>query len=307
MTYISAGNSSVLWDLAAVAAYNREAKRTGVGDMGLGGKIPPWLILLGFLLAGIVLISVPHFLDWRWDFGITPEIGIALLVAAILGFTIDRWLKAELRTDAFLAAIGHVLAPEFRAEVSRIVGYKLICERHISLTEIELAGDNVVKVTSSVQRTIRNKSAYPQPIKNYVHIDEWGYAVGRSEILECVLVLEGHTLAAANPPTVHTYSLEVSTEERQLKPDQTVVFRTRWIEYKNINDQLFFHYTIPTLDPEVEVKGPPEIEADIGFGTPVQNVEEFHYAMRRRLVGTYFPHQSISVRWWPKPPPPNPA
>ena len=24
------------------------------------------------------------------------------------------------------------------------------------------------------------------------------------------------------------------------------------------------------------------------------------YLMRRRLVGTYFPHQSMSVRWWPK-------
>jgi hypothetical protein len=103
--------------------------------MGLRGKIPPWLVLLGLFVAGLGLIVVPHFWEWKWDYGIIPEIGIALVVAAILGFTIDRWLKAELRTDAFLAAIGHVLAPEFRVEVSRIIGYKLICEQIAHLHE----------------------------------------------------------------------------------------------------------------------------------------------------------------------------
>src|ERR1700688_3977903 len=122
--------------------------------MGLRGKIPPWLVLLGFLIAGLILIFVPHFWGIKWDYGITPEIGIAFLVAAILGFTIDRWLKAELRTDAFLAAIGHILAPEFRSEVFRIIGYKLICERHSLVVEIAPVATNIVKVTSSVERVI---------------------------------------------------------------------------------------------------------------------------------------------------------
>jgi hypothetical protein len=99
--------------------------------MRLWGKIPPLIILLALLVMGTALIFIPHFWEWTWDYGIAPEIGVAFLVAAILGLTIDRWLKAELRTDAFLAAIGHVLAPEFRAEVSRIIGYKLVCERRV--------------------------------------------------------------------------------------------------------------------------------------------------------------------------------
>jgi len=61
--------------------------------MSLRGKIPPWLVLLVFL------------------------IGVALLVSAVLGFRIDKRLWGELHTDTFLAAIGHNLAPEFRAEV----------------------------------------------------------------------------------------------------------------------------------------------------------------------------------------------
>jgi hypothetical protein len=53
-----------------------------------------------------------------------------------LGFTIDRWMKSELRTDAFKAALGRVLRPEFQSEVSRIIGYKLICERHSLIVEV---------------------------------------------------------------------------------------------------------------------------------------------------------------------------
>jgi uncharacterized transporter YbjL len=101
--------------------------------MKLSGKLPPWAILALFLVLGLALIFIPHFFEWRWDYGIVPEIGVALVVASILGFTIDRWMRAEIRTDVFLASIGHILAPEFRAEVSRIVGYSLICERHLLL------------------------------------------------------------------------------------------------------------------------------------------------------------------------------
>ncbi len=267
--------------------------------MGLGGKIPPYLVLLGFFILGGVLIFVPHYWGWHWDYGIISEIGVALLVAAILGFTIDRWLKAELRTDAFLAAIGHILAPEFRSEVSRIIGYKLICERHNLVVEIAPVATNIVKVTSSVERVIRNKSAYPQPIKNFVHLDEWGYANIKSEIVECFFELEGKKFLMGEP-IVDAYTIQVRTEEQQLEPDQTVTLCAKWIECKNINDVVYFHFTNPTINPEVEVKNAQELDFIIGFGTPVQNVEPSHYTNRKRLVGTYFPHQNISVRWWPK-------
>jgi branched-subunit amino acid ABC-type transport system permease component len=64
--------------------------------MPLWGKIPPGLVLGAFAFLGAVLIFVPHYWAWQWDFGIIPEVGVAFLVAAILGFTIDRWMKAAL-------------------------------------------------------------------------------------------------------------------------------------------------------------------------------------------------------------------
>lgn len=261
-------------------------------------------MLGAFFVFGIIFIVIPHLWNWSWDHGIISEIGIALLVASILGFTIDRWLKAELRTDAFLAAIGHILAPEFRAEVARIIGYRLVCEQHFSFVEIEFVEiehvrSNVLKVTSSSERTIRNKSAYVQPIRNYAHIDEWGYAEGTSKILECILELEGQSFTASAKPSVEGSAFQISTEEKQLKPQQTATLRTRYVEFKNLNDVIYYHYTVPTIDPEIEVRAPDDIECSIGFGTPAETIAS-RYTIRKKLVGTYFPHQNMSVRWWPK-------
>jgi hypothetical protein len=140
VTEISVESRNVFWDLVASnTAYDPETNITGDAAMGLWGKIPHGLVLLGFLIVGAILIFVPHFSEWKSDYGIVPEIGVALVISAILGFTIDRWLKAELRTDAFLAAIGHILAPEFREEVSRIIGMLLPGNQRLSIVSWKLA------------------------------------------------------------------------------------------------------------------------------------------------------------------------
>lgn len=267
--------------------------------MGLGGRIPPWLVLLSCFVAGLGLSVAPHIWEWRWDYGITREIGVALIVAAILGFTIDRWLKAELRTDAFLAAIGHVLAPEFRAEVSRIIGYKLICERHYLLVQIKSIGSGLVKINSSAERHIRNKSAYPQTIKSMAHIDDWDYpGGGQAKVTECELEIGDLVIRAAGS-TRDAYSVLSETEEKIIKPDQVAILRTKWEEYKPVNDDLYYHFATPTINPEIEVQLTDDLECIFGFGT-AGNVTELKYAPRKQLKGTYFPHQAMRVRWWPK-------
>jgi hypothetical protein len=269
--------------------------------MNLGGILPPWAVLLLFLALGLTLIFFPHFYQWQWDHGIVPEIGVALLVASILGFTIERWMRAELRRDVFLAAVGHLLPPEFRAEVSRIIGYTVICERHLLLVTIDNIGNGVVRITSSVERTIRNRSAYPQDIKNITHIDDWGYhQVGRAEIVECILEIEGVSIDAGEPK-INAYSVYRETPEKTLKPDQVANLRSRYIEYKPINDDLHYSFATPTMNPEIEVHVPSDLDCIFGFGTPSENAVESKYTPRKQLIGTYFPHQSMRVRWWPKP------
>src|SRR5205823_2447688 len=155
----------------------------------------------------------------------------------------------------------------------------LICEKHSMLVEFSMTGNNVVKIISSIERTIRNKSAYAHPIKNYVHVDEWGYESGMSEILECLLEIEGQTFAA--PSNVRdAFTVRADTEEKSLQPDQVAKMRSKWVEYKNINDDLYYNFNIPTIDPEIEVRSPPELESVTGFGTLVQNIESYQYVPR---------------------------
>jgi hypothetical protein len=267
--------------------------------MRLWGSLPPWAILSLFALAGFGLIIVPAVLAWTWDVGIIHEVGIALLAAAILGFTIDRWMKAEIRTDTFKAALGHVMRPEFRTEVARIIGYKLICERHFLFIEIEKVDDDTVRITSAVERTIRNTSAHAEKIKNYLHIDEWGFAAGKSQIIECTLTLDGKPIPS-NKTVADDYTVLATTDEHDFRPSAVAEIHSKWIEYRRINDDNVYHFTTATVDPEIQVKLPAELNCVIGFGTPEQNIYQTRYLIKRRLTGIYFPHQTMSVRWWPK-------
>ena len=272
--------------------------------MKFGGKLPPWAVLFLFLVLGAALVFFPHFLEWQRDYGITSEIGIAFLVASILGFTIHRWMSAELRRDVFLASVGHVLAPEFRAEVTRIIGYKLICEKHLLLINIDNVGNGVVRITTAVERTIRNRSAYPEKINNITHIDEWGHQqIGRAEIVECILEIEGAPIDAEEPK-INEYSVYRATAEKTLKPDQVANLGSKYIEYKPVNDDLHYSFAWPTINPEIEVHVPDDLDCIYNFGTPDENAESVvlsKYTPRKQLIGTYFPHQSMRVRWWPKP------
>jgi len=75
------------------------------------------------LVFGAAMIIVPPVLEWQWDRGIIRDFGIAVSITAMLGFTIDRWLKTQIARDVFEAALGYILPHEFREEVARIAGF----------------------------------------------------------------------------------------------------------------------------------------------------------------------------------------
>jgi len=149
-------------------------------------------------------------------------------------------------------------------------------------------------------QTVPTRGTYPQSIKNLTHIDEWGrVGTGQSQVTECVLEIDGVVLNAGDAQR-DAYSVLRQTEEKILRPDQVAKIRSKSLEYKSSNDDIHFHFMAPTIDPEIEVRVSPELDCLFGFGTPTENIETLNYALRKRLLGTYFPHQSMRVRWWPK-------
>ncbi len=271
--------------------------------MKIGGRIPPALWLAAMGVIGLALIVVPDYTaQWHEsDFGITHDIGIAILSASILGFTIDRWLKAEIVTDVFEAAMGHVLPKEYLHEIQRILTNKFICEKHQMIVEISDRGNDTVKITNSVERTSRNISAFPESIPALVHLDEWGFDE-QSTILDCEITAQGRqpekfNCVIRNPDM----SITAETAKVQVNPGETATVKLKWSEIRRANDEVSWIFLAPTLRPEIEVRLPMTFDYRCRFGTPSEKQDSSTIVNRHQLIGTYFPGQRMKVRWWPKP------
>ena len=69
--------------------------------------------------------------------------GVAFVIAAVLGLTVDWALKAELARDVFQAAFNYVLPDELKEEVQRVINYKFLCRKHYGLIEVTPAGSDL--------------------------------------------------------------------------------------------------------------------------------------------------------------------
>lgn len=260
--------------------------------MEIGGKWPRWTTLLALAFGGVGLMSV-------WSSGIAHSIGEALLVSAVLGFTIDRWFKQELVHDVFQAAVGAILRPELREEVNWIVGFKWLaikCKLHL---KIEDMGGGIVKVTSTSERVVENISSHPEKTRAAIATDEWGVKDRVSQILQCALVKDGES------PRQHTgvkqgeWSISAATEEVSVDRGKSVTLYYKVVEYKHINDECRMAFQIPTKNPEIEVEISETLEFSSGFSHRAEVIEQ-PLANRVTLNGTFLPSQSMGARWWPK-------
>jgi hypothetical protein len=228
------------------------------------------------------------------------DIGIALVTASILGITIDRALKIELARDVFIAAFRYVVPSALKEELLKIITYRLICERHHWLVQIEKLDDNFVRVTSTLTRRIRNVGASPEKMKPYIHIDDWGFKGEPSKVIECKIALDGGPIVfGKQKPTKSSSILFEGEDEQLIKPDHYVTVISKWSEVRQSNDSVYLSLETPTVNPEIEVRAPHDLEIARTFGSTSDKVE--HIGDRGILTGTYLPKQYMVVRWWPKP------
>jgi hypothetical protein len=261
----------------------------------------PAILGLCFIL-GVTLIVVPVVLGWSWDYGVTKEIGTAVMIVALLGLTVDLWLKTAIARDVFEAALGYVFPEEFRAEVRQITSYKFFCERHRLEIKIEPIDDECVRVIWSVERLLKNISSTKEPINGYVHIDEYHFRQASSEIFDCEVRLEGQAGIGYKEIEKDSHTLWAKTDAVEVPPQQYVYLRSKAAEIKRINDQMSLVFLAPTRNPETFVDIPEHLDCGFGFGTPNEKKEKSKYSHHYIMTGTYFPHQHMSFRWWPKAP-----
>ena len=257
----------------------------------------PRRVLIGVFLFGLLIVWISHL--WGWE--ITKEIGVAFMVAAILGVTIDEASRNELIRNGFLAAFQYAFPPPLQKEILRIATYRLICERHHWLVKIEKIGEDSVRVTSETRRRIRNIGSTAAKIGPRLHIDEWGFAEGRSEILECRMEVAGRPTIYAVRKDTTDLTILFEGKEVPIKPGDYFTLISKWQEFKRHNDMVFVNFTIPTINPEIEVQKPDGFTVSKSFGSASEAIEELSTG-REVVYGTYLPYHIMLVRWWPTPP-----
>ena len=269
-----------------------------VKHMRIWGNVPPGVILSVMLVFGAAMIIVPPVLEWQWDRGIIRDFGIAVSITAMLGFTIDRWLKTQIARDVFEAALGYILPQEFREEVARIAGFKFLCERHVAKFQIEDKGGSEVRLTYTIERRLINISNGTEKTRAYVTMDEWGFPE-KTQIHECRLIFHDHSYPSARP-TRTVATITAQSEYVEVPPGQSVLTVSKSTEIRRDNDDWTCAYLSPTRNPEIEVTVPDHIEYGVEFGRAEYPVERERYGHRYIMQGTYFPTQHMRLRWWPK-------
>jgi hypothetical protein len=261
-------------------------------------QVKLWLIIALAFLAGAGMVIYADDAPWRWLQKIADGFGSALLIAAMLGLTVDRALKLEIARDVFYAAFQYVLPPELKDEILRIIGYKFICNRHHWLVEIEKSGNGLVRCTSTLRRTMKNIGHGPEKFKLLLHIDEWGYPHEQSKIFECSAKLEDGSVIRSVGRDTSDSTVRFDSEEFTVRSGVSLTVLSKWTEIRNENDVIYLNSSFPTINPEIEIRASDEFSVSRSFGSASEKIEQI--GDRAILTGTYLPLHYMVVRWWPK-------
>ena len=271
--------------------------------MAVTRQISLRLLLVLVLLFGLALMfagmAIPH--EWAPHILLTliSELGIAFVAASLLGFTIHKWMTEDLLLDAFKATTNYFLPEILRDEMRRILLYKFICERHFMIISIESIEHDRVRVTTTIERTIRNITTSPESCRMETSIDEWGFDE-RSRIEVCEIRRPNGETIRAEPPAEVRSAFHAQTPEIMIGSQDTVDLLTKFIEIRRANDAVSIAFVTPTRSPEILLRVPHELHTSVSFGPIGEVIEEAPLSNRYILRGVYFPTAHMRVRWWPR-------
>jgi hypothetical protein len=242
-------------------------------------------ILIGIGLSGLILLLVSgplgHFaatyisiIPWS---EVLTALGIALIISAILGFTVDSRIKArltsELKEDVFRAAMGYLFPEEIRDEVRWFYNFPVVAERrsyHISIKHIE--GNefaDFVEVTTSDNVTIKNISNKKADVGVEIIADEWGIKGKPTQLIELGYEIKGKRIESGETPPKEKLrsndSIEWSYGKVTLKPGDRINIWRKLKETKRISDNVWWVSVWPTTNPEIRIDCSPDLQAQVTY------------------------------------------
>jgi hypothetical protein len=251
--------------------------------------------------GGLILANA-----WPWGLAqrFTEAFSTALLVAAFLALSVDISLKTQLLRDAFSAAYQYILPRELKNEIPKLMKFDFVAERHNWTVAIEKHDEETVRVTTSIERRLKNVTSGTRNAVGLYQTFDFGFKQGKSEILEYRAKTEdGRTIDAENAKLVAPHSIEARIKgDLSVPPGKQITLHGKAVQYRRYIDIMFETFLYPAVNPEINVIIPDEFEFEVQFGTEGEGKEKDQYMNRFRLTGAYIPGQFMLVRWWPKSP-----
>jgi hypothetical protein len=267
-------------------------------------QIRPWIYLGGLALVGLGLLA----LTAGADLGEVPhEIGVALgsalVIAGVLGGTVDLWLKHLLLRDAFQATFGYLLPAELRDELTWIYEQELLCFRHEQIVSLHPTEDpQVVIAKMRVRRDVRNVSRRRVLWTQGFFVDDWlhsGHSPRVTSLRFSKLGSDEEPLTDFDQDRPQPMVVRARPKGHvELAPGEELTATAEAEEPKRTNDALVFTLSQATRNPSVTVETLTSFEYEVYFGNREQE------ALRRigpntvELPGTLLPGQVLTVRWW---------
>jgi hypothetical protein len=230
---------------------------------------------------------------------ITKELGPGVFTAGILASLVEPFFRKEFARDAFLASFRYVLPKEFKDEVAKILRFSFVAEKQLWTVEIHKADDSNVKVITSFEKTIRNKTNIARNEKGLYTVLNLAFSNGPVEILECAIECGIQRVNEFTTKYNDDNQLNAETKEIAIPAGAAARLYGKAIQYRRVDDIIYETFRAPAIDPEIEVIISDEFEHGVTFGTAGEVIQSA-YGRRYKLSGVYFPGQFMYVRWWPK-------
>ncbi len=251
------------------------------------------LSLLCLFLAGLFLLQV--------DLPFNEHIGIAFIIAAILGITVDIYLKQNLANDAVSAALGYLLPDELKDELRWIYDQKFLATQTFNVRLEHIPEKKIVVMHGSVVRKIKNISNEKANVVFSGGAEEWFHPHATSEITKCGYTVADETTLVTPIRTESGITYKGPDGGIPVERDKTLEWFFSYSTVLSENGMEALVHRYPIVDAQVIVEAPTSLLVHVNYSNRGKYEKEQPLEtgfISRPLKGILLPHQDIRIYWY---------
>ena len=277
----------------AEATWRTLATRAGLLAIGLVG------------LIFIVVTEVPTARAYGWDHTLATvigHIGIALVVASVLGLTVDWTIRAGLVSDAVHAALGYLLPEQLKPELAWLYDQKIMVQQTYDVRLEHSPEDNTVRFCGRYHRRFRNVSETRTKVSIGGGSDEWFHPKGETIIDAC----EYRRIRNGEPGPTEQITLKrgalgigYEVGDVSIDPDEIIDLTMSYSMWRPEHGYEFLVHRHLIDRPTVNIEVPASLVAFVTFAHR-SNYSESEYQsgkFSKTLERVLLPHQEIRICW----------